>query len=114
MRIEGWRSEDGRQTSDVRHRTSEVGEKMNVEHRTFNIEHRMGGAQSRREKRLNIFLFKILASLRLCVRNISYRFRPNGMGDAGNLVNLFRPLIHIPKEKTTSKRKRGFWLTAGC
>ena len=37
---------------------------MNVEHRTFNIEHRMGGAQSRREKRLNIFLFKILASLR--------------------------------------------------
>ena len=74
-------------------------------------------AQSRREKRLNTFLFKILASLRLCVfaRETSLNdFGRMEWGDAGNFVNLFRPLIHIPKEEITPKRKRGFCLTAGC
>ena len=118
MRIEGRRSEDGGRrtevggrTSDVRRQTSDIGGRRKDERRTSNGGERR--AQSRREKRLNIFLFKILASLRLFARNISYRFRLDGMEDAGNFVNLFRPLIHIPKEGTTPKRKKGFLLDSG-
>ncbi len=84
----------GRRAEDRRRRTEDGGRRSEDGGRTSDVRHRMGErrAQSRREKRLNIFLFKILASLRLCARNISYRFRPNGMGGCRQLSKLIQAL----------------------